>query len=187
MGLDGRGPGVWEERIELLKPYQVNADARRPHGQPEREVHALPAGVPQPRDEGRRGDLPEVRPGGPRGHRRRVRVRATRSSSTRPRTGMHTIKAVMVATLGGVRGSMRVVVALGGNALLSGVKPMTADAQRANVRLAAAGAGRRSRASRARACRTATGPRSVCSPAGGRLHGRRGVSRSMSSARRPKA
>ncbi len=37
---------------------------------------------------------------------------------------------------------MRVVIALGGNALLKRGEPMTADAQRANVRVAADGLAR---------------------------------------------
>ena len=44
VGLDGRGPGVWEERIELLKPYQVNADVIGRTGNPQvRFMHCLPA------------------------------------------------------------------------------------------------------------------------------------------------
>ena len=43
---------------------------------------------------------------------------------------MHTIKAVMVATLGLSGARMRVVVALGGNALLKRGEPMTAELQR---------------------------------------------------------
>jgi hypothetical protein len=47
---------------------------------------------------------------------------------------MHTIKVVLVATMGP---NMRLVVALGGNALLRRGEPMTAVAQRTNVRIAA--------------------------------------------------
>ena len=32
----GEDKSVWEERIELLKPYQVNTDVVAPHRQPER-------------------------------------------------------------------------------------------------------------------------------------------------------
>ena len=52
---------VWAERIELLMPYQVNRELLEVTGNPAREVHALPAGLPRPRHQGRRGDLPEVR------------------------------------------------------------------------------------------------------------------------------
>ena len=48
---------------------------------------------------------------------------------------MHTIKAMLVATLG--TRPMRIVVALGGNALLRRGEPMTAEVQRANIRIAA--------------------------------------------------
>ncbi len=51
---------------------------------------------------------------------------------------MHTIKAVLVATLRrGRRPLMRVVAALGGNALLRRGQPLTAENQRANVGVAA--------------------------------------------------
>ena len=83
----GEDKSVWEERIELLTPYQVNTRRGHAHRQPAGEVPALPAGVPQPGHQGRRGDLRDLRPRRPRGHRRRVRVRGTRSCSTRPRTG----------------------------------------------------------------------------------------------------
>ena len=46
----GEPDEVWAERIELLKPYQVNAETMRLDRQPGREVHALPARVPQHRD-----------------------------------------------------------------------------------------------------------------------------------------
>jgi ornithine carbamoyltransferase len=40
----GEDPGVWKERIELLKPYQVNADVLRRTGNPKvRFLHCLPA------------------------------------------------------------------------------------------------------------------------------------------------
>ena len=44
----GEAKDVWDERVKLLAPYQVNADAARRDRQPEGEVHALPAGVPRP-------------------------------------------------------------------------------------------------------------------------------------------
>jgi ornithine carbamoyltransferase len=40
----GEDPGVWEERIRLLKPFQVNADMLRRTGNPSvRFLHCLPA------------------------------------------------------------------------------------------------------------------------------------------------
>ena len=75
---------------------------------------------------------------------------------------MHTIKAVMVATLGRLTGSaMRVVVALGGNALLKRGEPMTAERSgRTSGRPRRRS--RRSRASTSWCCRTATGRRWGC-------------------------
>ena len=43
----GEPAEVWEERIELLLPYQVNARRDGADRQPGRQVHALPARVPQ--------------------------------------------------------------------------------------------------------------------------------------------
>ena len=96
----GEPDEVWAERIELLTPYQVNAETMALTGNPDVQVHALPAGVPQ------------------HGHRRSAR-RSTRSSGwtalevteevfespasivfDEAENRMHTIKAVMVATLG---------------------------------------------------------------------------------------
>ena len=57
---------------------------------------------------------------------------------------------------------MRVVVALGGNALLKRGEPMTAENQRANVRGRGAGPGGRRRRSTSSCSRTATDPRSAC-------------------------
>ena len=59
----GEPDEVWAERIELLTPYQVNADDDGGDRQSGREVHALPARVPQHGDAGRQGDLREVRDG----------------------------------------------------------------------------------------------------------------------------
>ena len=44
----GEDKSVWEERIKLLTPYQVNKDVIAAHRQSRGQVHALPAGVPQP-------------------------------------------------------------------------------------------------------------------------------------------
>ena len=82
----GESDDVWAERIELLTPVP---DQRADDGadrQPGRQVHALPAGVPQHRHAGRQGDLREVRHDRARGHRGGLRVARPRSCSTRPRT-----------------------------------------------------------------------------------------------------
>ena len=84
----GEAKDVWTDRVRLLTPYQVNAALLDKTGQPEGQVHALPARVPRPqhrrrpRDHGaHRHDLR------PRGDRRGVRVARPASCSTRPRTG----------------------------------------------------------------------------------------------------
>ena len=43
----GEPKDVWDERVRLLAPYQVNAEAHEADGKPAREVHALPARLPR--------------------------------------------------------------------------------------------------------------------------------------------
>ena len=82
----GEDTSTWGERIELLRPYQVNSDVIRKTGNPTvKFLHCLPAFHDRETTVGR-GDLPGVRARRPRGHRRGVRVAGTRSCSTRPRT-----------------------------------------------------------------------------------------------------
>ena len=83
MGEPAGGVGRAHQAAQAL-PGQHGRDQE--DRQPQRQVHALPAGLPQPRDQGRRGDLPEERHGRPGSHRRSVRSPSARSSSTRPRT-----------------------------------------------------------------------------------------------------
>ena len=82
----GEPDDVWAERIELLMPYQINAQTMAADRQPGRQVHALPAGVPQRRHAGRQGDRREVRHARRWRSPRRSSSRPRRSSSTRPRT-----------------------------------------------------------------------------------------------------
>ena len=82
----GESDEVWAERIELLMPYQINAADDGADRQPGRQVHALPAGVPQHRHAGRQGDRREVRHARRSRSPRRSSSRRRRSSSTRPRT-----------------------------------------------------------------------------------------------------
>ena len=99
VGLDGRGQvglGGAHEAPQAL-PGQ-----RRPRGedrQPAGEVHALPAGLPRPQHEGRRGD---VRAFGLDGMEVTNDVFESERSIVwdQAENRMHTIKAVMVATLG---------------------------------------------------------------------------------------
>ena len=88
---------------------------------------------------------------------------------------MHTIKAVLVGRAGLSGGAdMRIVIALGGNALLQRGQPMTAENQRANIRRRRR-ADRRDRArqrARRRARQRSAG--GAAGPAGGGVH-RRGA------------
>ena len=43
----GEPKGGWAESVNLMKPYQINAEVMKATGSPERQVHALPAGIPQ--------------------------------------------------------------------------------------------------------------------------------------------
>jgi ornithine carbamoyltransferase len=99
LGVDGRGQSAWDERIRLLKPYQVNAAVLRQSGQPEGEVHALPARLPQPGDRRSASRSSGVRLDG-----LEVTDEVFESPSSivfdQAENRLHTIKAVMVATLG---------------------------------------------------------------------------------------
>ena len=129
----GEADEVWAERIELLKPYQVNAETMALDRQPRREVHALPARLPQHGDAGRQGDLREVRDGLPRGDRGGLRV----AGVARLRRGREPPAHDQGRDGRDARQlTMRVVVALGGNALLRRGEPLTAENQRANARVA---------------------------------------------------
>ena len=71
MGEASRGLGGADRAAQAL-PGERGDDGRE--REPGREVHALPAGLPQRRDRSRQGDLREVRAGVARGDRGRVRV-----------------------------------------------------------------------------------------------------------------
>ena len=97
----GEPKEVWAERIELLKPYQVNMALMKATGNPARQIHALPAGVPRPR-----------RPRSGRQISRAVRPRTALEVTDevfesemniafeQAENRLHTIKAMLVATLG---------------------------------------------------------------------------------------
>ena len=70
----GEPDEVWTERIELLTPYQVNAETMAATGNPDvKFMHCLPA-FHNTETRGRQGDLREVRDGGARGDRGGLRV-----------------------------------------------------------------------------------------------------------------
>ena len=95
----GEPKEVWAERAELLRPFQVNADAARGHRQPAGQVHALPARLPRRRDDGRR-EIAEAT-GMPDGLEVTDEVFRSPASIVfdQAENRLHTIKAVLVATL----------------------------------------------------------------------------------------
>jgi ornithine carbamoyltransferase len=95
----GEDASVWEERIKLLKPYQVNADAVRKTGNPEvKFLHCLPAFHNRETKVGE--DIFEKY--GEDGLEVTDDVFESERSIVfeQAENRMHTIKAVMVATLG---------------------------------------------------------------------------------------
>ncbi len=95
----GEPEAVWEERIRLLTPYQVNPEAMAENRQPASQVPALPAGLPRPRDGDRRGHLRKF---GLEAMEVTDEVFESPASIVfdQAENRLHTIKAVMVATLG---------------------------------------------------------------------------------------
>jgi ornithine carbamoyltransferase len=95
----GEDPSVWEERIKLLKPYQVNADVVRRTGNPNvRFLHCLPAFHNRETKVGE--EIFEKY--GLEGMEVTDDVFESETSIVfdQAENRMHTIKAVMVATLG---------------------------------------------------------------------------------------
>ena len=95
----GEADSVWEERIKLLKPYQVNADVMRKTGNPRAKfLHCLPSfhntGTTIGKEVGQKFDLTAME----------VTDEVFESDASvvwdEAENRMHTIKAVMVATLG---------------------------------------------------------------------------------------
>ena len=129
----GEPDEVWAERIELLMPYQINAETMAATGNPDvKFMHCLPA-FHNTETAGRQGDLREVRAGLPRGDRGGVRV----AGVARLRRGREPAAHDQGRDGRDARQlTMRVVVALGGNALLRRGQPLTAENQRANARVA---------------------------------------------------
>ena len=186
----GEDKSVWDERVKLLLPYQVNADLVAKTGNPQvKFMHCLPAFHDRHTKVGeemfeRFGlDGMEVTDEVFESERSIVFEQAENR--------MHTIKAVMVATIGCSSGSeggpMRIVIALGGNALLKRGEPMTAGHQRANVRVAAAGPRPGRPRPRARHLPRQRSAGRACSPCRARPTRTSRPTRSTSSAPRPRA
>ena len=129
----GEADSVWAERIELLKPYQINADTmRRRATRTSSSCTACRRSTTPTRRWARRSSEKFGMSA----------LEVTEDVFESPASivfdeaenRMHTIKAVMVATLGEL--TVRVVVALGGNALLRRGQPLSAENQRENARAA---------------------------------------------------
>ena len=129
----GEADEVWAERIELLKPYQVNAETMALTGNPDAKfMHCLPAFHNTDTEVGKeifekfgmecaRGDRGGLRVAGVD----RLRRGGEPHAHDQGRDGRDPGEL-----------TMRVVVALGGNALLRRGEPLTAENQRANARVA---------------------------------------------------
>ena len=122
----GEADSAWDERIKLLKPYQVNAELVKKTGNPRSSSctasrHSTTA---TPRSARR-----SSRSTGLTGSRSRTTCSnpSARSSGTRPRTACTPSRRSWSPRSGAARSHpMRVVIALGGNALLKRGEPMTA-------------------------------------------------------------
>ena len=106
-------------------------------GQARHEVSALPARRPRPQHPTRRAPARSVRSRRRGGHRRGLRVAGARSSSTRPRTGCTPSKRSSSPPSATEAPDMRIVAALGGNALLRRGEKPDAAIQIEHVRAAA--------------------------------------------------
>ena len=131
----GEPKEVWGERIKLLKPYQVNPELMAKTGNPRvKFMHCLPAFHDNTTKVGK--DVEEHF-----GLANGIEVTDDVFESEmnvafdQAENRMHTIKAILGRDTRGLR-AMLVVTALGGNALLRRGEAMTAENQRANVKIA---------------------------------------------------
>ncbi len=133
----GESKDVWTERVAAAHALPGERRAAAEVREPEGEVHALPAGVPRPEHGRRSGDDGAHRDErGSRGDGRGVRVAGEHRVRPGREPPAHDQGAAR-GDAGELTFAVRVLVALGGNALLKRGEPMTADAQRQNIRTAA--------------------------------------------------
>ena len=139
----GEPKEVWAERIKLLKPYQVNPALMKASGNPQvKFMHCLPAFHDTETVFGKQIAQDYAMPDGLEVTNDVFESEAM-SRSSRPKTACTRSRRCSSRRSG--TDPMRIVIALGGNALLKRGEPMTADVQRKNIRIAAEahGAGRR--------------------------------------------
>ena len=117
LGLDGRAEGGLgrADRPAAALPGQRRTCWADRQPRTSKFMHCLPAFHDREHRGRRASSTSSTGLDGARGHRRGLRVRSTRSSSTRPRTGCTPSRPSWSPPWGL---SMRIVVALGGNALL---------------------------------------------------------------------
>ena len=157
LAVDGRaGGGVGRAHRASSCPTR-STPTREGDAEPGGEVPALPPGPAQPRHRGRRDDLRQVGSRRPRGHRRGLRV----ASLDRLRPG----REPAAHDQGGHgrharRAEVRIVVALGGNALLERGETPDAEIQEHHILAGRRGPCAACRATTTWSSPTATAPRS---------------------------
>ena len=182
----GEDESVWDERVKLLTPYQVNSELLAETGNPAvKLMHCLPAFHDRETEVGKEMyerfglDGMEVAERGLRVRRSMVWDQAEPDAHHQGPHGRNDRRLRRPAT-------MRIVIALGGNALLTRGEPMTVEHQRANVRVAAPALAPRSRRSTSSSSRTATARRWGCWRCRGPRTRRSRRTRWTSWARRPR-
>ena len=131
----GEPAGEWDERIDELLPYQVNADLDGRHRQPATRSSCTACRPCTTRDtEIGRQIYDKIGTSPPSKSPTRSSSRRPRSSSTRPRTGSTPSRRSWSPRSGDL--TCVVVVALGGNALLERGEAPDADIQQHHVRAA---------------------------------------------------
>ena len=126
----GEPAADWGERIDRAAALPGQRGAHEGDRQPGREVHALPPRTAQRRDRGRRAHLRQNGACPPSRSPTRSSSRPPRSSSTRPRTGSTPSRRPWSPPSGT---EMRLVVAVGGNALLERGEVPLAEIQEKHV------------------------------------------------------
>ncbi len=160
----GESAEIWNERVQLLRGYQVNADLIAASGNKAvKFMHCLPAFHDRHTTVGEEIFQKTGMDG----------LEVTDDVFESPHSivfdqaenRLHTIKAIMVATLGSMNARlvMRVVVALGGNALLKRGETPDNDIQEANVAVAVTALAPLAAWSMNWSSPTATARRSACS------------------------